>query len=308
MQVSLSDCLNRAWDHMKTVLFRPFDLRKWMVIGFSAWLAMLVGWNSGSGGGTSVDLERTDGETTFDREGFLQAVTNSWQWLVERPLAMVLITVAVLAFFLLIIALLWVSSRGKFIFLDNVVRNRAEIVEPWRRFQTLGDSLFLFRLGLGAVFFLFGSGLIGGALWYLFSLDSDRVHVWAAGVLLWIAFFTLFWFAIVLISFLLDAFVVPIMHRRNLTVVAAWDHLLPLLTAHLGSFILCGLLLFVLALGVGVLLVLAGVLTCCVGWLILAIPYIGTVLTLPIWVTYRAFTVEFLRGIDPTFEPSAKLV
>ena len=35
-----------AFELMKKILFQPFELRKWLVIGFAAWLA-----NLGAGGG-----------------------------------------------------------------------------------------------------------------------------------------------------------------------------------------------------------------------------------------------------------------
>ena len=39
--VSVVEPLSPAIDWVKTVLFRPFDLGKWFVIGFCAWLAQL---------------------------------------------------------------------------------------------------------------------------------------------------------------------------------------------------------------------------------------------------------------------------
>ena len=37
--VSVIDPIGPAIERVRTVLFRPFDLGKWLVIGFSAWLA-----------------------------------------------------------------------------------------------------------------------------------------------------------------------------------------------------------------------------------------------------------------------------
>ena len=70
---------------------------------------------------------------------------------------------------------------------------------------------------------------------------------------------------------------------------------LPWLSAYPGAFALY--LLFVLALAIvfGALFMVACLLTCC----ILALPYVGTVLLLPIWVTYRLLSLEFLAQLDP---------
>ena len=54
---------------------------------------------------------------------------------------------------------LWLSSRGKFIFLDDVVSGQARIVEPWNRFKRLGDSLFLWRAA-----FVLACSLLAGSL------------------------------------------------------------------------------------------------------------------------------------------------
>ena len=37
-----------AFELMKRILFQPFDLKKWLVVGFAAWLANLGGSDGGS--------------------------------------------------------------------------------------------------------------------------------------------------------------------------------------------------------------------------------------------------------------------
>ena len=68
-------------------------------------------------------------------------------WIDEN---MVLFIAIVAASVLLVIAIglliAWISSRGKFMFLDGVVRNRGAVREPWREFRSEGNSLFLFRI------------------------------------------------------------------------------------------------------------------------------------------------------------------
>ena len=49
MGVSYVEPLSRAVERMRGTLFQPFDLVKWLVMGFSAWLAGLA---TGGGGGT----------------------------------------------------------------------------------------------------------------------------------------------------------------------------------------------------------------------------------------------------------------
>ena len=44
---------------------------------------------------------------------------------------------------------LWLSSRGKFMFLHCVALDKAEVAEPWSKFVNEANSLFRFRIGLG---------------------------------------------------------------------------------------------------------------------------------------------------------------
>ena len=39
MTIQYIEPLNRAWGRMKTALFKPFDIHKWFVVGFNAFLA-----------------------------------------------------------------------------------------------------------------------------------------------------------------------------------------------------------------------------------------------------------------------------
>jgi hypothetical protein len=53
--VSVVDPITPAINRVKLMLFQPFDIGKWFIIGFCAWLAYLGsgGGNGGGGGGPS---------------------------------------------------------------------------------------------------------------------------------------------------------------------------------------------------------------------------------------------------------------
>ena len=100
------------------------------------------------------------------------------------------------------------------------------------------------------------------------------------------------------VSLFLDSFVVPIMYRFDLKATDAWRALLPWLSSHGGWFVLYGVVILLLALGFGLVFLLVCLVTCCIA----ALPYVGTVVFLPVWVTYRAFSVEFLAQLHPDFD------
>jgi len=294
MVIAYFEPLTRAWERMKHILWRPFDLAKWFVLGFSCWLAGLA--DSAGGGGWKWMADENDFPL---RHNIHLGDTGFWdagESLILLPLIFVLL-MAVAAILLLV---LWLSSRAKFIYLDNVVENRAQIVEPWHRFRTLGNSLFLWRIG-----FVVACGLIVLVLLLLFfapaatfsfsdALAGLSYASMAFGVLILIAFgIVAAW-----ISILLEGFVVPIMYKFDLSATEAWRYFLPWLKTRPWPFVLYGLFVLALAFCFVVFFGFACVLTCC----LVALPYIGTVILLPIWVTYRLFSIEFLAQFDPGFD------
>ena len=42
MNITFAEPLSRAWERTRRMLFEPFELVKWLVLGFSVWLANLV--------------------------------------------------------------------------------------------------------------------------------------------------------------------------------------------------------------------------------------------------------------------------
>lgn len=291
-RMSLTEPLAEGWRWMVGVLFRPFSLGKWLVIGFAAWLAGLAGGGGGGGGQWQSDNRHEMGDS----------MRHGWDWLMSHEAMAGMIFAAVLTLIAVVLIVLWVSSRGKFIFLDNVVHNRAAIAEPWARYRQAGNSLFKFRLIAGLLVLPFLAGLVGLCAWLAFR-PGGWVHLEGAAavagivgtvVLAFVVFVTLLY-----VVFFLDAFVVPLMHRYELGVMDAWRRFGSLFSAHKGWFLLSGLFVFVLFLLVGAAIAVTGFMTCCLGFLLLALPYVGTVILLPLIITYRAFTVAFLAQLEP---------
>lgn len=303
MNIAYMEPLTRAWERMKLILWRPFDLAKWFVLGFSVWLAGLA--DGAGGGGWKWVADSDDFPGRHNLHGTGDAFREAGQALVWLPLIFVII-MAVAA---ILLAIVWVSSRAKFIFLDNIVHNRAQIVEPWTRLRELGNSLFLWRVG-----FVVACGLIVLVLLFLFFAPAATLSFSdALGGLSFAAMFfgvlTLVAFGIVaaFVSLFLDGFVIPIMYKFDLKATEAWGYLLPWLKSRPWPFVLYGLFVIALGLVFAMLFSIVCMLTCC----IVALPYVGTVILLPFWVTYRIFSVEFLaqfdRGFD-VFTPAELLV
>jgi hypothetical protein len=295
MEISYVEPLSRAVERMRGVLFQPFDLVKWLVLGFSAWLAGLA---TRSGGGTG--WQGSDWNEFDSPREVASDVGEALERLVEHvflvPLALLLLT----AVLVLILVLLWISSRGKFIFLDNVVHDRAEIVEPWKRFRKIGNSLFLWRFG-------FAVACIVVVLVVMVVIFAPAATLSFSDALRGLSFAAMF-FGVLTVSvlgvlaafvlLLLENFIIPIMYRFDLNATEAWRVFLPWLRARTIWFILYGLFVLLAAIPA---IIAFGVLCCCT-CCIVALPYIGDVILLPIWVTYRVLGPEFLAQLDPSFD------
>src|SRR5660397_118435 len=79
MNASYSQPLSLGWDRMKKALFHPFDLNKWLRVGFTAWLAGLTDCNGGSSGNNSS-------HNNFDWDDFFNFPQTAWEWLTDHPL------------------------------------------------------------------------------------------------------------------------------------------------------------------------------------------------------------------------------
>ncbi len=290
VDVAYGEALGRAWARARRLLLEPFVLRTWIVMGFTAWLARLAG---GGGGGGSTGVRNLGGagwQSEVERlpDELAEAGRELWSHAVLGPVV-VLVVLAVLA---LVVVLLWLSSRGKLIFYDNVATGRAAVAEPWRRLGRLGDSLFLFRIGFAAA----AIGVVGMLLLLGYSVRSS-----IAGVVGVVALGVVAGLVAAFVAVLLDGFVVPIMVRSRIGVLAAWDVLLPRVSRDPWPFVIYALLLLGLAVLVGIAIAVVGLLTCCAFFVVLALPFVGTVVLLPVLVTYRALGPEVLAAVDPAF-------
>ncbi|MBN2354536.1 hypothetical protein JXO59_00400 [candidate division KSB1 bacterium] len=299
MEIRYFDPLSRAWTRTKRALFQPFDLRKWFVVGFTAFLAGLMDWggNRGSTGWSDDNWNR------HYLDDIAEFPAIAWQWLMDHPGWFTLIVIGVFLFVLLLIVLTWLSSRGKFMFLDNVVHDRQQVAAPWRDYKSLGNSLFFWRLVYGLVVFIVLILLLNTA-WHYF-LDLYRIDFPLDAVILalvkWLFLFFIFMLVTGYISMFLDSFVVPIMYKNHLTAWAAWGEFYRLFIDHILHFLGFGIFVFVLMVLVVIGIIIAGFLTCCIGFILLIIPYINAVVLLPVSYTFRALAIEFLQQFGPNY-------
>jgi hypothetical protein len=298
--------VGRAWGRMKDLLFRPVDPMKWLVLAFCAWVAGLLDGHGGGGGGHHGIGPGRPFHPESAREGMraaLMAVHGAWQWVLGHWGATLFVFVGIPLVIAAILAVVWVSSRFKLIFLDNLVQRKAAIVEPWRRLGRLGDSLFLFRVGFGLAVVAIAVALVLALVGLgVFTAASQGSAAGIAGLIVAGFLFLAFLVAAIYTALFLESFVVPLMYRRSLTVLPAWQAFRPWLASDGASFFLYGLFVLLLFVVTAIAIVMASLATCCIGFLILMLPFVGTLVLLPLIVTYRYLSLEFLAQFDPSLD------
>lgn len=298
MNILYIEPFSRGWNRMKTALFKPFDLAKWFTVGFTAFLAALLDGGSGSGYNSNIGKKsHADLDDLFNFPGL------AWEWLNSHPVWFTMIIMGITFLFIVGVILTWLSSRGKFMFLDNVVHNKAEVKKPWYEYTKEGNSLFLWRLVYGLL--IFAAVIFSFAYFFMFFRDLYYEHIsftdMVPAIVGMVAYFFFLFVITGYISLFLSDFIVPIMYKHRITATRAWSKFLPLLGRYFGHFILYGLFVFVLIILVVIAVMVFGFATCCIGFLLLIIPYIGSVVFLPVSYTFRAFSVEYLQQFGDDF-------
>ena len=296
MAVSVIDPLSGAWQRMMRVLFEPFDLGKWFTLGFSAFLASL----GETAMHVSVQAPPPPGTVTGSGGPGSPSFT---QWVQSHAWQIGAVALAIALFlFALMSVVFWLQSRGKFMLIDGLVFNRGSIVQPWRTFAAPGNSLARFKIVTVVICaLLIMAGVAGGATIVWPDLQqgalTSRTYIG-----MWVALLTigLVVGTYIMIALLLEDFIAPAMYCRGVYCMQAWrvvnreifkGHVWPLTLFYLvragisfvGAFV--GMVAFCV--------------TCCIG----ALPYVSSVLLLPVIAFQRCYSLSFIEqfGADWRF-------
>ncbi len=237
------------------------------------------------------------------REGIETArnyVSNNLYWIIP-------VTVAVVVLVILIgLLVAWLNSRGKFMFLHCVATNKAQVVFPWHQFRQQGNSLFLFRIMLGIISFVIVVVPVIGiiVLGIMIGTGSASSIVTILGIIILVLVLFTFLISLFLVKKFTFDFVVPIMSLRMSSCMAGWREFMTILSANKLRFALYLLFQIVIKIVIGAIVFIGfciGCCFCCASCLLL-IPYIGTVILLPVLVFARAYSLYYLQQYGPDFD------
>lgn len=285
--ISATEPVQRAISWTDKVLFKPFDLGKWFTLGFCAFLSQL------GQGGYNYRSTRAFGKAGGDPADPFPAIGG---WISTHLLLASALGVGILVAIIGLMALFtWLSSRGQFMFLDGVARNRAEVREPWNRFRNPGNRLFRFRFVLGLILLAVVLVLAGGMALLVFRSIHHRFDALSiAGMATLGLVLMALMIGGVIFELLLRDFAVPVMFIRG---IGPWDALKvlwnELLRGRGWDFTRFYLLKLALSLASLVLILAGCCLTCCIGML----PYLSSVVFLPIHVFFRSYSLLFMEQL-----------
>ena len=287
-KISVIDPITPAWNHMVRILFKPFEFKKWLTLGFCAFLSQCS-----EGGGSGFSNFPTTGNTFPGMYGWIENNFSTF------------ITIACLALFAilaLIFFVVWISSRGKFMLIDGIVKNRGAISEPWNEYKREGNSLCLFSFGV-MLLYIIVFVVLGASSFAIAIPDVQRQEFTGFGIAAIVVgsiFLLLYILASVFVAFFIKIFVIPTMYIKRISAMEAWKIAwVELHQPNRWSSVLLLLMVLLLSLGAGSTAMFAICATCCIG----ALPYVSSVLLLPIAVFFTCYSLCYIQqfGAEWTF-------
>lgn len=280
------DAIGDAAEHTRTHLF-PMDPRIWVTLGFAAFLDQCgrqgtAGGNVPSpGGGGSSGSGQSPGD-----------------WVMQNLALVLAIGAGILILLLAFTALAtWLSSRGTFVYIENVATGRAAIAAPWARHADLAWSHFLWRLVMGLATFALAILVIAPVVAVgLKSNPEVDMGPLVIAILVALPFILALGIGGSLLDMLMRDVVAPLQMLRGIPCGPALREAIGLAAAAPLTFLAYVLVKVVLRIAIGTAMTLVCCVTCCAG----AIPIVSQTLGQPLFFFERAYSLCFLRrlGVD----------
>ena len=317
-KVNISACLNQAFARMKGLLF-PFNLKKWLTLGLCAWVLGLGEYGGNSSNGISNFAEKTIksikgdrtlleilntlfwGEgTIFERiAGLLSAETAIIQFI---ALLLVCFSVIILA---LLVAIAYFKGRMIFVWLDNLLWNKAEIQPAYNDFRKQGIDFFKGKLFIDIWYYLLCLLLSSMALYpgLRYLRESARLGEWldvdfslAAGLVL-LVMLGILNIPVLIYLGLLFTFTPLIMYKKGISFQEALSEFNSIFFSRKIQFLKYFCFNWIINIAAGTLTVLLICCSCCILAIPLALPVIGAAMLLPWHVIHSYLAIDFYEKL-----------
>jgi len=273
--------LGAAWQHMKRILF-PVTFRRWISLGFVAWLASL-----GSGvPNLIVNLGRNGRAARHWMRGMERFLEAYWPLVLAGALIVVAVGLA------LWVILAYLRSRGIFMYLDAIYSRDCRIGQAWRSAAPLALSFWKWSILLSL---LAGAAAIIACVPMLLvvlrhegqqGFDLSIIPAVAGSVLALLSVGLLHAVA----RWLMNSLLAPIMYVRRCSVIEAFTEFTRLTRGHLGSVAL----FFLMHIPLGLLMGMAAVPVLCMTCCLAGLPVVFQTVMQPLYLWLRAYGPHFL--------------
>jgi len=300
------DAFTPALKHTRRMLFEPFDIGKWFVLGFVIFLAQLLSGNSGSWGGHSArknwfDKQHYGGES-FRAHDLQQAA----QWMVDHVWLILLIGFSVFMLVNIIgLVIQYIGARGHFMFLECVMENKAEVAVPWRNAGRPAWSLFLWRVAVFILLFWCFVLLLAMPAWGIARVAAAGDFSFPGSLFPLLPFMAIFIPLALFVSLadlLIRDFVTPVMVLHRIDLLGALEKSIALWRGQWGNLLLYLLFRLIISVLAGAVGMAVACLTCCIGLL----PVIYQTITAPIHVFVRSWSLAILEQMGPELQSISK--
>ena len=317
-KVNVSACLNQAFSRMKGLLF-PFSFSKWLTLGLCAWV-LGIGENGGNScNGISNFVEKAIKSIKGDRT--LLEILNTLFWgegtVFERIAGLLSAEAAIIQFIALLlvcfsviilallVAIAYFKGRMIFVWLDNLLWNKAEIQPAYNNFKKQGLDFFKGKLFIDIWYYLLCLLLSSMALYpgLRYLRESARLGEWlnvdfplAAGLVL-LVILGILNIPVLIYLGLLFRFTPLIMYKKGITFQEALAEFNLLLFSRKIQFFKYFCFDWLINIAAGTLTALLICCSCCILALPLTLPVIGATMLLPWHVIHSCLAIEFYEKL-----------
>ncbi len=244
MRGNFSEVITASIEWTKTMLFRPFNFKKWLFL----YLIVIFAFQMQSGCSTNLDLRSKKDKMPAPQivkaqiENFKAAFTQGVKQKGFLVTTIMLSLVAILVAALILISQ-WFYSVFSFVFIDAIVKNDASIKEPFKRNKGLGKSYLGWNIAYLAIFvtvafILAKSGFDSLSRLGAFPFYSNMSFgIMASTILPYIAIGFSFFMAGGILSLFITDYCLIIMYKESINIFKAIPKAFKLLASDIMAFV-----------------------------------------------------------------------
>lgn len=235
----------------------------------------------------------------------------------------ILVSAIALIVFIIILSfvLSWLRCRGKFMFIDTLVKDEGReisIKEKWRISKKLGNSYFIFSviislINLAATFLSLGVYALLLYQWIVDMINAGDFICPSGSVItftvVWTLIFLIFSIAMVIVMITFDDIGTLMMYRRNVGAWTAFKHTLGTIVGNPVGIIQYLIIIIIYSIAATSFVAIVQFLTCClccIGYIMIMLPFVWMLAELPLFVFRQFFLIEFAKQFGDDFDADAK--